>query len=126
MKILFILSLSVLILSACKAAPEKYLTQVPITVEQANLQDYWVEQAQAFTFSSTTLKRPNVSGFVKLKYLVDSNGNIFNPIVVESSPAGAWDQYALRALSHVKYLPSKANVSHTPVYVITEFRFLRE
>jgi TonB family protein len=123
MKFLSVLSLGLLVLSGCKSTPEQHLTESPITVEQSNLEDYWVQEAKEFSFKSSTLKPPKTSGFVRVKYLVDSNGGIFNPTVVESSPNGAWDKFALRALRNIHYVPSKANSSNTPVYVTTEFIF---
>jgi TonB family protein len=123
MKFLSVLSLGLLLLSGCKSTPEQYLTESPITVEQSDLPKYWVQEAKKFSFNTNTLKPPKTSGFVKVKYLVDSNGEIFNPTVVESSPNGAWDKFALRALRNIHYVPSKANSSNAPVYVTTEFKF---
>jgi TonB family protein len=126
MKFLSVLSLGLLVLSGCKSTPEQYLTESPITVEQSDLQKYWIQEAKKFSFKTDTLRPPKTSGFVKVKYLVDSNGEIFNPTVVESSPDGAWDKFALRALSNLHYVPSKINSSNTPVYVVTEFIFEHE
>ncbi|WP_019028304.1 energy transducer TonB [Colwellia piezophila] len=123
MKLLSVLSLGLLMLSGCKSTPEQYLTESPITIEQSNLENYWVQEAKEFSFKFKNMKVPETGGFVNIKYLVDSNGEIFSPTVIESSPKGAWDKFALRALSNIKYVPSKANPSNTPVYVITEFTF---
>ncbi len=123
MKFLSILSLGLLVLSGCKSTPEQYLAKPPIAVEQSELQNYWVQEAKEFSFKSSTLKPPKTGGLVKIKYLVDSNGEIFNPTVIESYPKGAWDKIALRALSNIHYVPSKTNSTNIPVYVTTEFKF---
>lgn len=123
MKILSVLSLGILVLSGCKSTPERYLTQDPITIGQSEFQNYWVPETNKFNFNSSLLKRPKVSGFVKVKYLVDSNGEVFNPTIVESLPAGAWDKFALKALTNVHYVPAKTNSSYKPVYITTKFAF---
>ncbi|MEO2265806.1 TonB family protein [Pseudoalteromonas sp. YIC-656] len=123
MKFLSVLSIAILVLGGCKSAPQQYLTKTPITIEQSELQNYWIQEAKEFSFKVSRLQPPKSSGVVKVKYLVDSNGQIFNPIVVESSPNGAWDKFALQALSNIHYVPAKANSSNVPVYVTTEFTF---
>ena len=117
MKFLSVLFLGLLVLGGCKSTPEQYLTEPAITVELFNLQNYWVPKTKTFSFKPRTFKQPKNSGAVKVKYLIDSNGEIFNPIVVESLPKGSWDKHALGAVSKFKYMPSKANSSKTPVYV---------
>ena len=123
MKFLSVLSLGLLVLGGCKSTPEQYLTEPAITIELSNLQNYWAPKTQTFSFKSRTFKQPKTSGAVKVKYLIDSNGEIFNPIVVESLPKGSWDKHALGAVSKFKYMPSKANSSKTPVYVTMEIKF---
>jgi hypothetical protein len=123
MKSLIVLSLGLLLLSGCKSTPELHLTESPITVELSNLQNYWIPDAKGFSFNPSTLNPPKNNGFVKIRYLIDSNGEIFNPTIIESLPAGAWDKIALESLTKFKYIPSKANSSNTPVYVTTEINF---
>ncbi|WP_394129489.1 energy transducer TonB [Shewanella maritima] len=123
MKIIMVLCLGLAMLSGCSSTPEQYLTEEPVIVDQINLSNYWVRKAEEFSFDTGALKPPKTSGIVKVKYLIDSNGEIFNPTVVESMPQGAWDKFALKALENIHYIPSESNASKTPVYVITEFSF---
>ncbi|HAS6765941.1 TPA: energy transducer TonB [Vibrio parahaemolyticus] len=124
MKKLSILPLSCLILGGCASKQEVYLTQSPIKVEQHDLDDYWVQSSEDFRFSlKSNIKVPKTGGYVLINYLIDSNGEIFNPTIVESSPRGEWDLIALKALSKVEYVPSESNSLNIPVYVTTEIKF---
>ncbi|MBO9492343.1 energy transducer TonB [Endozoicomonas sp. G2_1] len=123
MKLLSVLIISLLVIAGCKSTPERYLTKPPITVEQSDLKDYWVHVSKEFSFKTGKLKQPKEPGFVKIMYLIDSNGEIFEPKIVESVPDGAWDKFALRALSNLHYAPAKANSSNRPVYVTTTLEF---
>ena len=123
MKALRILPIVCLLLAACKSVPELYMTESAIVVEQAALTDYWVQKETEVSFSSRTLKPPKEDGFVAIKYLIDSNGAIFNPQIMESVPKGAWDKVALRALNAMEFVPAKDNTARTPVYVTMEFNF---
>jgi TonB family protein len=123
MKFLYVLLMGILVLSGCKSTPEQHLTGAPITVEQSELQNYWIQKSKKISFKTTKLQPPKSGGYVKIKYLIDSKGEVLNPLVVESSPSGAWDKFALLALSNVHYVPAKDNSLNVPVYVTTEFRF---
>ncbi|NMT18516.1 energy transducer TonB, partial [Vibrio parahaemolyticus] len=87
-------------------------------VEQNDLEDYWIQSSEEFSFSlKSNMKLPKTGGYVQINYLIDSNGEIFNPTIVDSSPKGEWDLIALKALSKVEYVPSEFNSSNIPVYV---------
>ncbi|ASI93911.1 energy transducer TonB [Vibrio rotiferianus] len=123
MNILKALLLSLITLIGCSSSPKVHLTQSPIEVESQDLDKYWVQDSGKFKFTSRA-KLPKTSGYVLINYLVDSNGEIFNPTIVESSPKGEWELIALEALSRINYLPSKSNSAKIPVYVTSEFKFL--
>jgi TonB family protein len=125
MNIVRVIFLSLVTLVGCSSSPKVHLTQPPIEVESQDLDKYWVQDSGKFKFTSRA-KLPKTSGYVLVNYLVDSNGEIFNPTIVESSPKGEWDIFALEALSRINYLPSKTNSSNIPVYVTSEFKFLEE
>lgn len=117
------ISISLLALGGCASKQEIYLTQSPIKVEQSDLGDYWVQTNEEFRFQPKW-KIPETDGYVLINYLIDSNGEIFNPTIVESSPAGEWDVFALKALSKAEYVPSKSNILKIPVYVTNEMKFI--
>ena len=56
-------------------------------------------------------------------YLIDSNGKVYNPEIVESVPEGVWDDQGLKAVKQMEYEPSQSNTNKIPVYVTTEFHF---
>ena len=125
MRNLILLSISLLVLGGCASKQEVYLTQSPIQVEQNDLEDYWIQSSEEFSFSlKSNMKLPKTGGYVQINYLIDSNGEIFNPTIVDSSPKGEWDLIALKALSKVEYVPSEFNSSNIPVYVTSEFKFV--
>lgn len=55
--------------------------------------------------------------------MIDSNGKLFNPEIIESVPEGVWDDQGLKALKRMEYKPSESNIDKNPVYVTTEFHF---
>ncbi len=117
--------LLVLGLSACVSAPKRtpFLAQVPVAVQLKELKNYWVESADSFNVDTTGLTPPESGGYVKVRCLIDSNGEVFEAQVVDSQPQGGWDEFALRALHGRKYSPSNKNSAKVPVYVIREFTF---
>lgn len=117
--------LLVLGLSACVSAPKRapFLTQTPVEVELKDLKNYWVQSADSFNVDTTGLTPPKTGGYVKLRCLIDSNGEVFDSQVVDSQPQGGWDEFALRAIQGRKHSASDKNAAKVPVYVVREFKF---
>ncbi|MBN1625311.1 MAG: TonB family protein [Deltaproteobacteria bacterium] len=55
------------------------------------------------------LKKDYKEGKVVVKYIVTREGRIMNPTVIESSPPGVFDEYALEAVTHYRYRPATRN-----------------
>jgi len=108
-------------LFGCSATPN--LSTEAIEVQAENLNQYWEMKSKSFSFSSprNVAKRPD--GYVKVRYLIDSNGKVFNPEIVESVPKGVWDDQGLKAVNQIEYKPSQSNTNKKPVYVTTESHF---
>lgn len=123
MKFFIIINLSIIFLCGCSSTPTQSLSQTPIEIEQSDLNKYWQQTQKHFRFNTKSLKEPTTNGIVKLKYLIDSNGQIFSPIIVKSVPKGMWDEFALNALKNLQYIKSESNVTGIPVYVTTKFEF---
>lgn len=124
MKLTALLVLCCLFLFAC--APTKTESNVqtaPIEVTSATLPNYWVSQTSAFMMNTGSAKTPTDSGAVTLRYLIDAQGNIQNATVVESTPAGVWDEVALNALKNLRYTQSASNPQGLEVVVTTEMIF---
>jgi hypothetical protein len=120
MKNLSLLLLMVVFIVGCSSKSKELLNEPPVIVKISELQKYWTPTQDSLTFSNN-FTPPKESGFVKVKYLIDSNGEIFNPIITESR--GGWDKFALRALKEIHYINTEYNIKKTPVYVIKEFTF---
>ena len=123
MKFFTILLFILLLTTGCKTTPIQTLSQEPIRIDQWSLDKYWVQTNTAFSVKTNNYNMPKKGGFVNIEYLIDSNGNIFNPTIVKSDSTGAWNKFALKALSNMKYENSKTNTQKIPVYVVTEFIF---
>jgi TonB family protein len=115
----------VLSLNACVSAPERtpFLAQAPVEVELKQLKNYWVESADSFNVDTIGLTPPQSAGYVKVRCLIDSNGEVFEARIVDSQPKGGWDEFALRAIDGRKHVPSDKNTAKIPVYVIREIKF---
>jgi len=108
-----------LLLTSCVSSKKIFLSGDVLVIKSEELTKYWIPKREKFRLNINFKKK----GFVKYKYIIDSNGNLFNPEVVESRPEGVVDNAGLVALSKLKYKPAKTNQNHTPVQVITEIVF---
>ena len=118
MKLVYIFLL-ILGVSACALKPKMELNGDIIQISTSELNNYWVPKNKQFSFDLRNYRK----GYVKFRYTIDSNGNLFNPEVVESKPEGLVDKAGLLALAEMKYIAASSNKNRTPVQVITEIRF---
>ena len=87
------------------------------------LPEYWVLVGDAISFNPVgglPAKRP-VKGYVTLRYLIDSNGTLFSPEVLESQPPGVLDLIAISGLAQLRYRPSEQNQQAIPARVVARF-----
>jgi len=122
-KSLVVVCLISLALLGCSSTPKILLTKKPIEVESKELINYWVPSQKTTKTASYIKKLPPASGFVFVRFLIDSNGNIFNPKIVDSDPSGAWNKVALNNLQNLHYTESKDNKEKIPVYSTLKFTF---
>lgn len=120
MKNIIVIAVTTLLFS-CSSTPN--LSTEAVDVKPENLNQYWEMTSQSFSFSSPmdVAKRPK--GYVKVLYLIDSDGEVFNPQIVESVPEGVWDDQGLEAVKRMDYRPSDSNTTRSPVYTTTQFHF---
>lgn len=111
------------LLAACANSTTAYLSQTPVDVPLKELPKYWLQGKQRFNFSQEEpgLPAKPVKGYVEIRYLIDSNGQPFNPQIVASEPQGELDPSALAALAKIRYRPAKSNPEAIPVYVTNRF-----
>ena len=108
-----------LLLTSCVSTKEILLSDDVLVIKSEELSKYWIPKSEKFSFNLSFKKK----GYVKYKYIIDSNGNLFNPVVVESRPKGVVNNAGLMALSKLKYIPAETNQNRTPVQVETEIVF---
>ncbi|ASK68241.1 energy transducer TonB [Shewanella bicestrii] len=118
--LLIILGLSACVFTATKSP---FLAKEPIEVELKELENYWVLPSNSYSVDDSGLVPPNSNGYVKVRCLIDSNGEVFDTQIIESQPEGGWDEFALRAVKSQKYLAAEKNSVKVPVYVVEEFTF---
>ncbi|RUO34707.1 energy transducer TonB [Aliidiomarina soli] len=121
---LYILILATLVFAVgCTATPEKHLTQEPVEISGPELDEYWVLENNQLSFRTGNVDEPTEPGVVTVRYLIDSNGRVFEREIVESTPARMWDKFALNAMQAASYRPAASNPNSTPVYVTVDFEF---
>ena len=114
-----------LMLGGCASpSPTVKLNQPPREVSEEDLCLYWVQEGEMTQFNlplNRPMKAP-VEGFVDIRYLIDSNGNLFSPEILAAEPAGMLELAALTALSKMRYRVAEQNPEAIPVQVVQRFR----
>ncbi|MFQ2108904.1 energy transducer TonB [Aeromonas rivipollensis] len=114
-----------LMLGGCASpSPTVKLNQLPREVSEEALCLYWVQEGEVTQFNlplNRPMKAP-VEGFVDIRYLIDSNGNLFSPEILAAEPAGMLELAALTALSKMRYRVAEQNPEAIPVQVVQRFR----
>ncbi|MGF1685504.1 energy transducer TonB [Photobacterium japonica] len=125
MKIALSFLCSLFVLTGCSSShvSTTYLTSPPIAIEASDLNKYWISHENKGSFNIYKLEVPKHNGMVKIQYLIDSNGDIFNPSILEATPNDAWNDIAMHGLSAVEYTPAEGNKEKVPVIVAKEFIF---
>ncbi len=112
------------LLGGCASpSPTVKLNQPPVDVTWEELPRYWVLVGDIGVFrpvGGLPEKRP-VKGYVTLRYLIDSNGNLFSPEVLASEPPGVLDLIAISGLAKMRYRASDQNPQAIPARVEARF-----
>ena len=117
MKTLLLIFFSILVLG-CTSTPEVALNQKPVEVTNDNVGKYWVLKNKKFSVNLPLRRAPEKleEGHVTLRFLIDSNGNTFDPEIIESVPEGIWDYAGVKAMSKQDFIPAESNTQNIPVY----------
>ncbi|MBS4638816.1 energy transducer TonB [Aeromonas media] len=119
---LLLLWATLVLLGGC-ASPTAKLNQPPVDIVWEDLPKYWVQVEQIGDFNPVgglPKERP-VKGCVTLRYLIDSNGDLFSPEVLSSEPPGVLDLIAISGLAQVRYRVSEQNPQAIPVRVVVRY-----
>jgi len=68
-------------------------------------------------------KQLNITGKVKVKFLVDENGQVSHIKILKSVPPGIFDKSVLTALPSWRFSPGKIKGKPVPTWVITTIKF---
>ncbi|MCW8126410.1 TonB family protein [Microbulbifer halophilus] len=122
---IFVLFISTMFGCSSSPAPVAVLNTDIKIIDPEELDDYWIPEIRRnISYPPERYMPPQgVKGYVKVKYIIDSNGNIFNAEVVESEPEKVFDGLALISLSNKKFSPAEKNKNRMPVKVVTKMRF---
>lgn len=111
-----------LALVACAPAP--LMTQSPVTIGPGELHNYWVPaQRSSKVDVPVRPQKEGIPGHVVVAYMIDSQGMVINPRVIESEPAGVYDEAALNFIRTQTFTPARANEARTPVRTRTQIDF---
>ncbi|WP_349921410.1 energy transducer TonB [Aeromonas veronii] len=119
-----LLGASLALLGGCaSSSPTVKLNQPPREIPIDELCNYWVQEGEVTRFSVPVKKRmaKPVEGYVDIRYLIDSNGNLFSPQILAAEPAGVLEIAALTALSKLRYRVAEQNPDAIPVQVVGRF-----
>ncbi len=111
-------------LYACTSVPETYFATDIQVVTEDQLKDFWQAGNETVSFrASPGFKSVSGRGYVVIQYLINSNGAVFNPEIIESQPAGIYDRTARKYLSLVRYIPAETNPVPIPAKTIQKTSF---
>lgn len=68
-------------------------------------------------------RRLNISGAVKVKFLVDENGHVNKIKILKSTPSGVFDKSVLDALALWKFSPGRVRGHPVSTWVVTTIEF---
>ncbi len=117
-----VLTVMVLGIVGCMSVPN--LASQPKEIAENELLNYWEMKEETFSVNSAISYKGRPDGYVKVRYLIDSNGIVHEPEVVESEPEGVWDAAGLKAAKKMEFVPASGNADRMPVYVTTLINFV--
>ena len=105
------------------ASPTAKLNRPPVDVTWETLPEYWVlvGMPSGLTRSGAAGEEAGQGVCDPLRYLIDSNGTLFSPEVLESQPPGVLDLIAISGLAQLRYRPSEQNQQAIPARVVARF-----
>lgn len=109
------------LLGGATPSPTVTLNQPLIDMTPEQLSGYGVQEEEIGWFrpiGDLPGKQP-VKGYVAIRYLIDSNGNLFSPERVASEPLCVLDLIALSGLAKTRYRVAEQNPDAIPVRVVS-------
>lgn len=117
---------SILPLGACATSEQSHDGPL-LEVDGDLLGRYWMVRQSKLAFDAPESVRNDCGdGFVLLRYVIDSQGQISQADVVHGEPAGCYEEAAMLLLQTWSFLPTPFNSRRTPVRVSQRIPFSTE
>ena len=70
-----------------------------------------------------TARRRNITGQVLVRFLVNEDGAVTRPAILEAEPRGVFEKAVLQALNHWRFTPGYFEGKPVPTWVVLPIRF---
>lgn len=113
------------VLIACTSSSEPHLTQEPVKVNQENISDYWISkndiqfEMRPSNAQLNLMKNKKVE--VIARYIVDSNGDVFDVQILESNVDVSFANLVEYALDNREFEVAENNVDRQPIIATSSF-----
>jgi hypothetical protein len=107
------------LLSGCLFTPKPYYTTQPIIVGESRALHFWQPIRQELKADLSEFTTSSVS--IVLEYTIDSNGNVFEPKIVEQSVEGEFEELILKEVEDFKFKATPRNIGEQPVITRSAF-----
>ncbi|MFK8015917.1 MAG: energy transducer TonB [Gammaproteobacteria bacterium] len=88
---------------------------------------YWLVRQSESSFDAPPAQRDDcTSGFVSLRYVIDSHGHVYEAEILEAEPEGCYEDAAMTLLQTWTFLPTYFNKRRSPVLVTQRIPFSTE
>ena len=134
MKIVMSVVVALALLAGCQSTSsadraKPYFASDIQVIEQEQLKDYWTDRNQGKKFTVEGLQLPvavkngkELKAVISYRYLIDSNGKVFNPEILSLEGDKALEALVYHFLNNVDYVAADANPNRLPVQVIVTAR----
>ncbi|MDP4529068.1 energy transducer TonB [Alkalimonas delamerensis] len=114
-------------LTACSIAPTpESQTTLDLTAEQHWVSHYWQVSRTAVPEYPRQAAQRELNGCVRFQLTIDSHGRPQQIELIESFPAGVFDQSARRALAKFQWQPGEKNPEAQPARIPFQLDFTLE
>ena len=88
---------------------------------------YWLVRQSESTFEAPPAQRQDCGdGYVLLRYVIDSRGELYEAEILESEPEGCYEDASIVLLQTWSFLPTPFNERRTPVRVTQRIPFIND
>ena len=96
-------------------------TPVPLPLDKVDRQPQLIKHLSPLYPAGA--KRRGIQGLVIVKIVVDKTGKVQNPVVMEATPEGIFEESAVRAVRRWRFIPAIKDKHPVDVYVVVPLKF---